>query len=153
MAMARRTSATEAQPTVPTSARVYGLNTSLERSVTTRAPPMRSPSRLTAAPCEVSVPVRPAALLDMIESPVEGVEVAPAALLVETCDRAIHDERDALFGQAAVRAQRCIEPGEIMLRRGTPEHDRPLGNDHQVPDAIGRQLEAPCGLRTSEHQL
>ena len=82
----------------------------------------------------------------MVEREVEGVEVAPATQRVDVAELAIDDQRHALLGDAAVRAQRGIEPREVMARRRRADHGRALGDDDEVADAIGRQLEEGRGL-------
>src|SRR5580692_10329265 len=112
--MARRTSAMAARATVPTSACVYGLNTSPARGVLTFSPAMRRLSRRTAVAVAPGVSCM-ASSGGTIEYPVEGVEVAPAPLVVEVGDATVHDERHRLLGDAAVRAQWRIEARQIMF--------------------------------------
>ena len=78
---------------------------------------------------------------------VEGVEVAPAARRIERRRRAVDDQRHALLGDAAMRAQRRVEAATgrgatrwCRSRRAFARHD------DQVADAVGRQLEALRGL-------
>src|SRR5215831_17277354 len=98
---------------------------------------MRRVSCRTAPSRAASAAERPAVSVGMVQYPVEGIEVAPAPVDVEPRKAAIHDERHPLLREAAVRAQRRIETGEIVLRRCATDDDRPLGNDHEVADAIG----------------
>ena len=56
--------------------------------------------------------------LEVVECQVEGVEIAPATL-GQVGRLAIGDERHALLGDAAVRAQRRIEAGEVVAVAGS----------------------------------
>src|SRR6202035_5623471 len=142
--IARRTSATAATATVPTSACVYGLNTSLLRSVATRAPAIRRLSRRTPS-------LR--LLLSMVQHPVEGIEVAPAPVDIEVLDAAVHHQRHRLFREAAVRAQRRIQAREVVLGRRATEGDRTARDPPQIADPVGRQLEAAGSLGAREHHV
>src|SRR2546427_1809308 len=104
----------EALATVPASARVWGLNTSLLRPLATRAPPIRRLSRRTPSSYLISG-VRPGLLSGMVQHPVEGIEVTPAPVGLEVLDAAIHHQRHRLLREAAVRAQRRIQAREVVL--------------------------------------
>src|SRR5690606_2025515 len=126
MSKARRTSSTVARGTVPTTSRVYGFSTSITRSRRTRSPPMRSASSRKAtlrplrAPGVVGVALMSGprsggagARREMVEGDVEDIEVAqPAGRQVGR--RPVEKQRHHLLGDAAVGAQRRVQPGEVV---------------------------------------
>src|SRR5438045_9433444 len=76
----------------------------------------------------------------MIEAEIECVEIAPAARR-QRVGGAVGEERHALFGDAAVRAQRRRESGQIVtIARGADE-GQTLGDDEELAQAILGQLE------------
>ena len=71
----------------------------------------------------------------VIEAEVERVEIAPAARGKVRC-RTVGDQRNALLGDAAVRAQRRVESGQVVTGPARADDGQPLGYDHEIADAV-----------------
>ena len=99
------------------------------------------------------VPVSSVGGQSTVEHQVEGVEVAPAPLGIDVLQAPVDDQRHPLLGDAAVRAQRHLERGEVVARDRGADHLRALGDDHQVADPVGRQLEEGGGRLARAHAL
>ena len=67
--------------------------------------------------------------------------------------RPVEEQRHVLLGEAAVRAQRRVEPREVVARRAGADHVEPLGDDDDVADPVGRQLELRRRFGAREHDL
>src|SRR6218665_2685241 len=80
--------------------------------------------------------------LRVVEHEVERVEVAEAAGQVQPRQLAGDDEGHALFADAAVRTQRCVQTRQVVLRCRRADHSETLGHSDDVADAVRRQLEA-----------
>ena len=65
----------------------------------------------------------------------------------------VGDQRHLLLGDAAVRAQRRVEARQVVAVAAGADHGQALGDDDEVADAIGRQLEARAGLGARQHEL
>src|SRR5438309_1790767 len=78
--------------------------------------------------------------LRAIEHDVERVEIAEPAVR-PVMHRAIEDERHPLLGDAAMRAQRCVETGEIVPGAVGADRGVAAGDSDQVALAILGQLE------------
>src|SRR6478672_2944513 len=132
MLNAWRTSSTVAFGTLPMRFFVYGLKTSIARSPLRPAPTLSPAIRIASCRYEMTAPTLPsvaaprggvpppsggragAASRDMVEGEIEGIEVAPAPFRVDVAELAVDDQRHALLGDAAVRAQRRVEAGEVV---------------------------------------
>ena len=90
-------------------------------------------------------PGRPRRQLDVIQGEVEDVEVAQPPAGGHPGGGPVQQERHRLLADAAVRAQRGVEAGEIVPGLARADHHVPLGYGDQVAHAVGRQLEAAAG--------
>ena len=94
----------------------------------------------------------------MVEREVEGIEIAPAPSCGKRGARAIGDQRNALLGDAAMRAQWNIQPGQIVPADAGPEHGEPFADVLcrrlvSVSLSVANQterVEAEQALRSSE---
>src|SRR5690606_27906984 len=75
----------------------------------------------------------------------EGVEVAQGRLVRQIRQLAVDDERHRLLAQAAMRAQRLVERGEVVAVLRRAERLVLARDQHDVADAVFRQLEAGAG--------
>ena len=88
-----------------------------------------------------------------VEAKIECVEVPPATAGRLLADCAVHDQRDFLFRQAAVRAQRYVEPGEVVpAAAGADDRVEPRDH-HEIADPVCGQLEARRRIRAGQHRL
>src|SRR5579862_4519192 len=97
-----------------------------------RSPAIRrvSPRAAVRGVAARSAALRLAVSLGMVEYPVEGIEVAPAPVLIETRNAPVHHQWDLLLGKPPVRAQRRIEAGKIVARRRATESHRAHRDHH-----------------------
>src|SRR6185503_3440666 len=96
--------------------------------------------------------LRTSGLSEMVEAEIERVEVAPAALRqVGRC--AIRDQRYALLGNAAVRAQRRVEARKVVAALPAADDGEALGDDDEIADAIFGQLEARAGIGARQDEV
>src|SRR5690349_16276783 len=135
-------SSTLARGTVPTTSPVNGLCTSSVRALPTRSPAMRMDSvsglRAGARWAAVSIARTSGVALakgfssgEMVEAEVERVEVAPAALW-QVGRRPVRDQRHALLGDAAMRAQRRVEARQVVAALAAADDGEPLRDDDEI---------------------
>ena len=106
--------------TVPTSAPVYGLSTSIAALPWRRA----SPAMRSASCARRRLPQRAAAHRGMVQHQVEGVEVAPAPVR-RRCRRCGGWRSAARAARRCRRASAAARRGrKVVLGRGRAEHDR-----------------------------
>src|SRR5262245_5322465 len=127
-----------------TSRRVSATLPSPRRPIVLQVSTRRSPGRRgrTGAPPRGSPARGPdAGSSGRGQGEVEGVEVAEAPPRRDAAHRAVQDQRHPLLGDAAVRAERGVQPGEVVLGDRGPDDGVALGHRDQVAQAIRRQLE------------
>src|SRR5579864_7652195 len=88
----------------------------------------------------------------MVESEIEGVEIAPPAH-GQVGRRPIGDQGHALLGGPAVRAQGRVEAGQVVAALAAADDGEPFRYDHEIADAVLGQLETRAGSRTRQHEL
>src|ERR1700727_2949309 len=76
-----------------------------------------------------------------IQPEIERIEVAPAAGAGVLAAASVDEQRNFLLRGAAMRTQRYVEPGQIVLAAAGADDGVPLRHDHQVADAVRRQFE------------
>src|SRR5258707_3521049 len=85
--------------------------------------------------------------LEVVECDVDHVEVAQTRALRGGLRHGLaEDQRHDLFGEAAVRAQRHVETGEVVLDAPRAEHDVACRDHDEVAHARRRQFEARAAL-------
>src|ERR1700689_3900619 len=105
----------------------------MTRSRCTFSPAMRSDSRMSwrgADGATLAFIGHPLGRCGEIEPEIERIEVAPAARAGLLADASIDQQRNPLLRRTAVRAQRNIEPGQVVLAAAGADDGVPLRHDH-----------------------
>src|SRR6185369_8661984 len=75
----------------------------------------------------------------MIQRQIEHVEVPEALVGGDAGGRAAQEKRHALLADAAVGAERGVEPGQVVARPAGADDHVTLGDRDEVTHPVGRQ--------------
>src|ERR1700677_2308787 len=128
----------------------------MTRSRGTLSPAMRSDSRMSwpgADGATLAFIGHPLGRRGEIQPEIERIEAAPAAGAGLPADASVDEQRNFLLRGAAVRTQRNIEPGQIVLAAAGALVGTPLRHDPQVADAVRRLLELRGLFGSSQHRF